>query len=105
MPELNEAIVATGGALWPAGWLRLALGMGRIRTASFKLIGVLDAYRGSGLHAVMVTNAIEGTRRAGYSRIEASVIHEDNKPMRGVVEGAGMTVYRRYRLFERPIGD
>ena len=66
-------------------------------------IGVLEEHRGSGLHAKLVVDVIEGARRAGYERIDASVIDERNKPMRGVVEGAGMDVYRRFRFFERPV--
>ena len=46
----------------------------------------------------------EGVRGAGYERLEASVIDERNGPMRAVVEHAGMTVYRRYRFLERPLG-
>jgi hypothetical protein len=43
---------------------------------------------------------VDGARRAGYGRIDGSVIDERNKPMRAVVEGAGMQVYRRYRFYE-----
>jgi len=101
LPEANEALQAARGGWLPAGWLRVALATGLVRTASFKLIGVLPEYLGSGLHAVLVSNIIDGARRAGYTRIEASVIHEDNKPMRAVVEDAGMKPYRRYRVYER----
>ncbi len=103
MPELNEALHAARGAMFPTGWLRVALAAPQVRTASFKLIGVLPPYKGSGIHAVLVANIVDGARRAGYSRIEASVIHEDNLPMRAVVEGAGMTPYRRYRVFTRSL--
>ncbi|MCB9683977.1 MAG: GNAT family N-acetyltransferase [Alphaproteobacteria bacterium] len=99
-PELNEALVKVRGRLLPLGWWRLARGLRRVRTASFKLIGVVPDLRGSGLHAVMVNAVIDGVRAAGYDRIEASVIDERNAPMRAVVEGAGMGIYRRYRFFE-----
>ncbi|HHO49371.1 MAG TPA: hypothetical protein ENK18_00505 [Deltaproteobacteria bacterium] len=99
-PELNEAIAPMQGQLLPAGWLRGALAMRQIRTASFKLIGVIPELRGSGLHAVLIDSVLDGVRRAGYTRLEASVIDERNGPMRAVVEGAGMQIYRRYRLFE-----
>lgn len=94
VPEINEALVHGPWGALPA--------LRRVRTAAFKLIGVLEEHRGSGLHARLVTEVIEGCRRAGYARIDASVIDERNKPMRGVVEGAGMEVYRRFRFYERP---
>ncbi len=103
LPELNEAIVRARGRLLPFGALRFARGLRHIRTAGFKLIGVRPDLRGTGLHAKMIVNVVEGVRRAGYERIDGSVIDERNKPMRGVVEGIGMQVYRRYRHYERAL--
>lgn len=100
-PELNEALVSVRGRLLPLGWARLVRGLRTVRTASFKLIGVVPELRGSGIHARLIANVVEGVRDAGYERLEASVIDERNGPMRAVVEHAGMTVYRRYRFLER----
>ena len=52
----------------------------------------------------MIQQIVRGAQRAGYTRMDGSVIDERNKPMRGVVEGLGMTVYRRYRFFQTPVG-
>ena len=103
LPELNEAIVAAKGRLFPLGWLRLLRALRSVRTASFKLIGVLPQHRSGGLHARMIVAAIAGVRRAGYRRLEASLIDARNSRMRRVVEEAGMTVYRRWRIYERPV--
>jgi len=100
LPEINEALVHARGKLLPTGLFRFVNGLRGVRTAAFKLIGVKPEYRGTGLHAKMIVNVIHSARRAGYSRIDGSVIDERNKPMRGVVEGAGMQVYRRYRHYE-----
>lgn len=103
VPELNEAVVKANGRLFPLGWLRLLLGMRGIRTASFKLLGILPAMRGSGLHARLIAHAVEGVQSAGYTRLEASLIDERNGPMRAVVEGAGMEIYKTLRVFTRPV--
>lgn len=102
-PELNEAVRAARGRLLPLGWARIARALRHVRTASFKLIGVVPEYRGTGLHAEMIRAIVEGVRQAGYHRVEASVIDERNGPMRAVVEHIGMTIYRRYRFYERTI--
>lgn len=102
-PELNEAIARARGSLLPLGWARVARGLRRVRTASFKMIGVLPEFRGTGLHAKLITHVVEGVRKAGYARVEGSVIDERNGPMRAVVEGIGMTVYRRYRFYQRDV--
>jgi len=99
-PELNEAVARAKGRLFPFGWLRILLGVRRVRTASFKLIGVMPAFRGSGLHAAMIRRAIDGVQRAGFQRLEASLIDARNKPSRGLVEASGMTVYKRYRMYD-----
>lgn len=103
LPELNEAIVAARGELLPLGLPRMALALRRIRTASFKLIGVIPAYRATGLHALLIQHVVDGLRAAGYDRLEASLIHEDNAPMRHIVESAGCSVYLRYRVYERAL--
>jgi GNAT superfamily N-acetyltransferase len=103
LPELNEAIAAARGRLLPLGFARIALALRRIRTASFKLIGVVPAYRATGLHALLIQHVVDGLRAAGYDRLEASLIHEDNAPMRHIVESAGCSVYLRYRVYERAL--
>lgn len=103
LPEVNEALARADGRLLPGGWLRLARGLRHVRTAAFKLIGVMPEHRGSGLHAVLIRHVVEGAQRAGYTRMDGSVIDERNGPMRAVVEGLGMQVWRRYRFFERAV--
>jgi GNAT superfamily N-acetyltransferase len=103
LPEINEAIVAARGRLLPFGWARIARALRHVRTASFKLIGVVPELRGTGLHAVMIQAIVEGVRTAGYHRVDGSVIDERNGPMRAVVEHIGMEIYRRYRFYERAL--
>jgi GNAT superfamily N-acetyltransferase len=102
-PELNEALVAMHGEPLPFGWLEFALALRHVRTASFKLIGVLPELRGTGVHARLIDAVVAGVREAGYHRLEASVIDERNAPMRAIVEGAGMTIYQRWRVFQRAV--
>jgi hypothetical protein len=102
-PEVNEALAAARGELFPSGWAQI-LGAARgVETASFKLIGVMPRYRSSGLHALLIAKVMEGIRAAGYKRLEASIIDERNAKMRRVVEEAGCEIYRRYRVYERPL--
>lgn len=102
-PELNEAIGAARGRLWPLGGLRAACALRRVRTASFKLLGVVPEVRGTGLNARLIAAVVEGAQAAGYRRLEASVVDERNRPMRAIIEGAGMTPYRRYRFLQREV--
>lgn len=98
LPEINEALVHARGTV--PGLANALACRGEVRTAAFKLIGVLPEYRGTGLHARMIDGVVQGARDAGYTRIDGSIIDERNGPMRAVVESAGMEVYRRYRLYD-----
>jgi GNAT superfamily N-acetyltransferase len=103
LPEVNEALVHVRGRLWPRGWARLLRAWPGIQTAAFKLIGVVPELRGTGTHAALIAAVVRGAQDAGFARMDGSVIDERNRPMRGVVEGIGMTVYRRYRVFRRSV--
>ena len=103
LPEINEALLRARGRLLPTGALKVLADFRRIHTAAFKLIGVVPDLRGSGLHAAMIKAVVQGAQQAGYSRMDGSVIDERNKPMRGVVEGLGMSVYRTWRFYEATV--
>ena len=104
VPELNEVLIHARGGFGPRAMVRMLRGKGTtLRTASFKLLSVVPEYRGTGLHALLIREAINGIRRAGYNRLEASLVDERNKPMRHIVEDAGMEIYRRYRVYERSV--
>lgn len=103
-PEVNEAITAARGELLPVGGLKAMAAFPGIKTASFKLLGVLPEWRKSGLRSALIVKAVEGVRKAGYTRLEASLIDERNERMRSIVERLGMNVYRRYRIYERSAG-
>lgn len=103
LPEVNEALVACRGRLWPTGWGRLLRAWPGIHTAAFKLIGVVPRLRGTGTHAALIAAVVRGAQAAGFTRMDGSIIDERNAPMRGVVEGIGMDIYRRYRVYERKL--
>lgn len=103
VPEMNEALQSAGGRLLPLGWTRVLAAFPRIQTASFKLIGVLPEHRHSGLNSRLIQAAVEGVQAAGYHRIEGSLIDERNAASRGTVEGLGLEVYKRYRIYQRAL--
>lgn len=102
-PELNNAMAAVNGSILPFGWWRFLRAVRREKTAAFKLIGVVPEYRGTGLHAVLIKNIIEGLQRARYAKVDGSIVDERNGPMRTTLEHAGLTIWKTYRIFETPL--
>jgi GNAT superfamily N-acetyltransferase len=109
LPNVNEALADLGGRLLPLGWLKLLwrLKAGRISTLRVPLMGVRRAYRGSVLGGALMVMMFDRVQSAAYRRgmraAELSWVLEDNRAMRHVAEAMGSRVYKRYRLYEKPL--
>lgn len=106
MPNGYELFRGFGGRLLPFNWLRLLWRVFTHRFASGRvtLLGVRadlrDTLLGASLPIVaMATLIAENPVKAD---IEMSWILEDNQRMRRIIEGAGGTVYKRYRVYADP---
>ena len=67
------------------------------------LLGVLPEYRGKGIDAVLYHWIWTRGGTLGYSWGEAGWILEDNPAMNAGLVKMGFTVYKTYRLLDRPI--
>ncbi len=109
LPNLNEIFAKLNGSLFPFGWYQLIkqLKFGEIRTGRIPLMGVRKKFQNTPLGAALAFMMIDAPRKIGLSRgfreIEVSWILEDNKPMRGMIEKAGIQEYKRYRIFGKKL--
>lgn len=110
LPNLNEAIRDLGGRLLPFGWAKLLwrLKVGRMRTLRVPLMGVRRKYHGTLTGAALMMAMFDRIREAAHARgfreAELSWVLEDNRPMRHMAEHMGARIYKRYRLYEKPLG-
>jgi hypothetical protein len=104
LPDYNHAFKAIGnGRLFPTGLFKLLAAKKRIKVGRMMMLGLKPQYRSRSIFALM---AYELYRRAiDYGAIggEASWILEDNPAMRQPLESLGAKVYRRWRVYDRPI--
>jgi GNAT superfamily N-acetyltransferase len=103
LPDVNEALAPLGGRLWPFGWLRLLLGLRRVHSARFLLLGVRPEATGAGVAPLLAHRAAEAARRLGIRRAELSLVHGDNRRVRHVIEAFGGKVVKTFRLYEKVI--
>ena len=109
LPNVNEAIRDLNGRLFPFGWARLLwrLKVRHPRTARVALMGVRERFQRSRLGPGLAFLVIDALRpeviRRGVTEVEMSWILEDNIAMRNIIESIGGVVYKRYRLFEKPL--
>lgn len=91
------------GRLWPAGFLRILIGRRALRTGRVMALGIKEQFR---TRSILPLFMYEAARRAiafGSPGAEASWILEDNHAMRQPLESFGGRVYRRWRIYERPL--
>lgn len=110
LPNLNEVIRDFDGKLTPLNVAKLIwrLKIRRPKSARLMLLGVRTELRSKRRYAPLATAIIaELVRRGleqGYEWAELGWTLEDNRLINAAIRSMGATIYKRYRLFEKPIG-
>ncbi len=65
--------------------------------------GVIEAYRGQGLDALMGKQVVMASVQQGYKQMEVSWILESNTAMRQEAVMYGGEIYRTYRIYEKAL--
>ncbi len=103
LPDGNVGLKAANGRLLPFGWLRFLRAMKQNTRIRVITLGVVPEARKLGVEMQLMHAVISQGIAAGFRSDEASWILEDNKDMLGPLETLGHRVYRRYRIYEKPI--
>jgi hypothetical protein len=109
LPNLNEVIRDFGGKLNPVTVAKLLwrLKVKNPKTARLMMLGIRSEMRGqrryAGLsHALYVEIAKRG-EKLGYEWAELSWTLEDNRPINLGIKSMGAYVYKKYRVYEKPL--
>jgi GNAT superfamily N-acetyltransferase len=106
LPDVNELLRRVGGRLFPFGWLELARGATRIRSARVMILGVRPGFTGRGAAALLAYETAEALRRLGFERAELSLVQGTNERMRRVIEAFDCPRLKTFRLYAKRIdGD
>ncbi|MHC4924346.1 MAG: GNAT family N-acetyltransferase [Planctomycetota bacterium] len=103
LPDLNVALQAAGGSLFPLGWWRAwraSRGVNRVRVLA---LGVVPEARRMGLDAGLYLETMKQAVAHGYPSGECSWTLARNHEINQGMEALGARLYRRYRLFQRPV--
>jgi hypothetical protein len=110
LPNLNEVIRDFGGKLGPVQLAKLIwrLKINRPKSGRLMMLGIRRELRhqrkyAALSHALYVEIAKRG-ERLGYQWGELSWTLEDNHPINVGIKSMGAKVYKKYRIYERPIG-
>ena len=109
LPNLNEAISDLDGKLFPTGVFKLLYRMKVKHPISTRLmmLGIRDDIRKQrrygGLSAAMYVETAKRGFAKGYKWSELSWTREDDAPINLGIKMMGGRVYKRYRVFEKPL--
>lgn len=103
LPDLNQAIRHANGRLFPFGLLKILWHARRVGMARVITLGLVEAYRGRGVDGLLYLETFRNGADHGITEGEFSWVLEDNEPMRKPLERMGARVYKRYRIYDRPL--
>ncbi len=106
LPDLNYIFQRhRSGRLTPAllADLLLSLKLKRVPRLRILLLGVTPEWRGKGVDAMLYNWIWTRAREHGFSWGEAGWILEDNPAMNASLEKMEFSVYKTYRLYDRPL--
>lgn len=109
LPNLNEFSRDLGGKLFPLGLPKLAwrFKIEGPRSARLIALGIRKKWRGvrkyAGLSAFLYAEMNEGGRKLGMRGGELGWTLEDNGAVNAGIRLMGGQIYKRYRLYEKPL--
>lgn len=106
--DLNEAFAGLGGLRYPWQYLGLPFALSRARRGrtacvSAKSILVPPEHWGRGVGVVLLWELVGRLERTRYSWLDLSLTSEENPNTVPLAMRFGARVYKRYRVFRRPI--
>jgi len=105
LPDVNEAIRAANGRLWPFGWLRIARAIPRVDQGRFILLGVRPGRTGRGIAALLAHQTHHALEDLGWKRVELSLVQVANARVRRVIDAFACPSAKTYRLYTRQLGS
>lgn len=105
IPDPNRVLIHLNGRLFPFGWAKMLWYARRIDVVTFKLMGVLPAYRRRGIDALLYLEVIRAVYERGYKWLDGSVTSEFNTIVNYLAGRLGAERYKTYRIYTLPLKD
>jgi hypothetical protein len=104
VPDFNQIFKRIpNGRLFPFGFLKILTGKSRLKTGRIMALGIKEQYRSGSILPVFMHESLRRAVAYGSTGAEASWILEENAAMRQPIDAWGGRVYRKWRIYERPL--
>ena len=105
VPNMNEVLIHLNGLRYPWDMLRALRWMRtRPRCLTIKSILILPEYWGSGAALLLIDEMASRARAKGYQWADLSLTSDDNPYTPTLAARMGARIYKRYRVYSRPVG-
>ena len=102
IPDVNTLLKGLNGRLFPFGWLKLLLGLPKLRNYRLFALGVIPQYHGKGIDSLLYRALCESLYTPD-TWMEINYVLEDNVPMNNAIIKLNAKPLRRYRIYQKPI--
>ena len=103
MPDISKGIQQAKGKLFPFGFIHIIRASRKAKQLNLMLGAVKQGFRGIGINVLLGKSMLESAHKRGFTIMDSHLILETNKPMRAEFEKVGGTVYKRYRVYQKPL--
>jgi len=104
MPDISKGIKRSKGYILPIGILHILIAGRRTRQLNLLLGAVRPDYQNRGLDSIMGSALLDSARKQNMEYMDSHLEMETNTKVRAEMEYFGGEVYKRYRVFGKPIG-
>lgn len=103
LPDMNIALKAAGGYLFPLGFAKMLWAARKIERLRALLFGIKDGFRRRGIDALLAHEMYKEATRLGYTSAEVGWVSEDDKLINRMIVGTGARRIKVYRIYQRPV--
>lgn len=103
MPNLVEGIRRAKGRLFPFGIFKILRAAKKTKQLDLLLGAIKEEYRGRGLDVLMGVKIFAAARKAGMTVMDSHHEMETNLKVRAEMEKLGGVVYKRFRVYKKPL--
>lgn len=99
----SKGIKKSRGYLYPIGFIPVLLSGRRAPQLNLLLGAIRPDYQNRGLNTILGSAMLESARKAGKTHMDSHLEMETNTKVRAEMEYMGGEVYKRFRIFQRPL--
>jgi len=103
LKDFNQALKHADGRLLPFGLIKILWHARKIDMARVLTLGLVPEYRQTGTDNLLYLRIIRAAHAMGIDEGEFGWVLEDNLPMLKPLEKMGSEIYKRYRIYDRPL--